>query len=53
MTTVYPKNFEVAGHHCLMPKELSLDSWADSIEDGRKGDFLALYSLNIRTQLFT
>ena len=36
MMTVYPRNFEVAGHHCLMPKGLTLDIWADSIEDGQK-----------------
>ena len=53
MTTVYPKNFEVAGHHCLMPKGLSLDSWANSIEDGQKGDFLALYGLNLMLDTHT
>ena len=47
MLTVYPKNFEIAGHYCLAPKGLTLDIWADSIEDGRKGDFLTLYGLNL------
>ena len=46
MTTVYPKNFETAGYYCLEPKGLTLDLWVDSIEDGWKGDFLTLYSLN-------
>ena len=36
MTTVY----------CLQPKGLTLDLWADNIEDGWKGDFLTLYGLN-------
>ena len=31
MTTVYPRNFEVAGHHCLTPKELTLDIWVDGM----------------------
>ena len=47
MTTVYHKNFEIAGHHCLEPKGLTLDLWSNSIEDGQKGDFLSLYGLNL------
>ena len=53
VTTVYPKNFEVARCHCLMPKGLTLDIWADSIEDGWKGDFLALYGLNLMLDMHT
>ena len=53
MTTVYPRNFEVAGHYCLMPKGLTLDIWVDGIEDGCKGDFLALYSLNLMLDMHT
>ena len=53
MTTVYPRNFEVAGHHCLMPKGLTLDIWADGIENGWKGDFLALYGLNLMLDMHT
>ena len=53
MTTVYPKNFEVAGHHCLRPKGFTLDIWVDGIEDGRKGDFLALYGLNLMLDMHT
>ena len=53
MTTVYPRNFEVAGYHCLTPKGLTLDIWVDGIEDGWKGDFLALYSLNLMLDTHT
>ena len=53
MMTVYPRNFEAASHHCLMPKGLTLDIWAGGIEDGRKGDFLALYSLNLMLDTHT
>ena len=53
MTTVYPKYFEVAGHYCLRPKGLTLDMWADSVEDGRKGDFLTLYGLNLMLDMHT
>ena len=53
MMTVYPRNFEVAGHHCLTPKGLILDIWVDGIEDGWKGDFLALYSLNLMLDMHT
>ena len=53
MLTVYPKNFEVAGHYCLLPKGLMLDIWADSIEDGRKGDFVVLYGLNLMLDTHT
>ena len=53
MMTVYPKNFEVAGHYCLMPKGLTLNIWADSIEDGRKGNFLTLYGLNLMLDTHT
>ena len=47
MMEVYKKNFESAGSQILIPKGLSLDLWAESIEDGRKGDFLMLYGLNL------
>ena len=53
MMTVYPRNFEVAGHYCLRPKGLTLDIWADSIEDGQKGDLLMLYSLNLMLDMHT
>ena len=52
MMTVYPRNFEVAGH-CLMPKGLTLDIWAGGIEDGWKGDFLMLYGLNLMLDMHT
>ena len=53
MTIVYYKNFECAGYHCLTPEGLTLDLWADSIEDGWKGDFLALYCLNLMLDTHT
>ena len=53
MMTIYPKNFEIAGHYCLVPKGLTLDIWADSIEDGQKGDFLTLYGLNLMLDTHT
>ena len=53
MTTVYPKNFGAAGRYCLEPKGLTLDIWADGIEDGWKGDFLTLYGLNLMLNTHT
>ena len=53
MTTVYPKNFETAGHYCLDPKGLTLDIWVDGIEDRWKGDFLTLYGLNLMLNIHT
>ena len=53
MTTVYPKNFESAGHYCLEPKGLTLDIWVDGIEDGWKGDFLTLYGPNLMPDTHT
>ena len=53
MMTVYPRNFEVAGHHCLTPKGLTLDIWVDGIEDGWKNDFLALHGLNLMLDMHT
>ena len=47
------KNFECAGYHCLTAKGLTLDIWSDSIEDGRKGDFLSLYGLNLMLDTHT
>ena len=53
MTTVYPKNFETAGHYCLDPHGLTLDIWVDGIEDRWKGDFLTLYGLNLMLSIHT
>ena len=53
MMMVYPKNFECAGYHCLTVKGLTLDIWSDTIEDGRKGDFLSLYGLNMMLDTHT
>ena len=53
MTTVYPKDFECAGYHCLTPKGLTLDLWSDSIKDGQKGDFTSLYGLNLMLNTHT
>ena len=36
-----------------MPKGLTLDIWVDSIEDGCKGEFLALYGLNLMLDMHT
>ena len=53
MMTVYPKNFECAGYHCLTVKGLTLDLWSDSMEDGWKGNFLSLYGLNLMLDTHT
>ena len=40
VTEAYKKHFARIGFNYLVSKGLDLDSWAECIKDGRKGDFL-------------
>ena len=46
VTEAYKKHFARIGFNYLALKRLDLDSWAECIKDGRKGDFLVLYELS-------
>ena len=49
----YQGFFEEWGEFYLQTKEMSFKTWLEAIINGRKGDVLTLYALNILTDLHT